>query len=182
MDPAVRYRRSYVAAMREESDFGYRFDRADQLDDRRAFAWYVDQLLADRREESPRPEGYVPNTMLWWVQGRTYLGRVNVRHRLTPELLRYGGHVGYWIRPSARGRGHGRAAFRAALPVAARLGIDPALVTCNRDNVASRRIIEGADGTPDAPYGTELRFWVPTGRPSVVSAEAQRAKGRVWRS
>src|SRR5712675_977842 len=62
--------------------------------------WLHDQAL----EDSPRPEGYVPATTLWWIDAREYFGRLAIRHRLTPGLLEKGGHIGYDVRPSARRR------------------------------------------------------------------------------
>ena len=38
--------------------------------------------------------------------------------------------------------GHATAMLAAALPVARSLGIDPALLTCDDDNIASRKVIE----------------------------------------
>ena len=63
----------------------------------------------------------------------------------------------------ARRGGHATTMLAAALPIAARLGIDPALITCSIDNVASRLVIEHNGGIPTEPDGTTLRFWVPTG-------------------
>ncbi len=126
------------------------------------FAAYVDWLRSQALEESPRPDGYVPSTTLWWVEGEDYLGRIAIRHRLTPQLREVGGHIGYDVRPSARRRGHATAMLRGALPVARTLGIDSALVTCDVDNVASRKVIEGNGGILEEQRGDTLRFWVPT--------------------
>ena len=49
------------------------------------------------------------------------------------------------------------------LPHANLLGIDPALVTCDVDNVASRRVIEANGGILEDERRGKLRFWVPTG-------------------
>jgi predicted acetyltransferase len=98
------------------------------------------------------------------VDGCEYLGRLSIRHSLTPWLLDFGGHIGYGIRPSARRRGHATAMFRACLPVASRLGIDPALLTCDVSNLASRRVIEAGGGVLEDRRGEKLRFWVPTTR------------------
>ncbi|MGH3489546.1 MAG: GNAT family N-acetyltransferase [Actinopolymorphaceae bacterium] len=126
------------------------------------FAAYVDTLIADAREDTPRPDGLVPATTLWWVDGSTYLGRLAIRHRLTPFLLEQGGHIGYDVRPTARRRGHATAMLRDALPVANRLGIDRVLVTCDTDNVASRKVIEAAGGAFEDQRHDKLRFWLPT--------------------
>lgn len=163
--PDVRFHGSFTEAIREEPGTGaaYLFT-GDQssLADPAVFADYVAMLIDDRREDSRRPAGFVPSTTLWWVDGEEFLGRLAIRHRLTESLRTLGGHIGYWIRPSARRRGHATAAFRAALPVAYRLGIDPVLVTCDEDNIGSRRIIEGAGGRFESQIGLKRRYWVPT--------------------
>jgi len=88
-----------------------------------------------------------------------------VSAHITDALRRVGGHIGYDIVPSARQRGHATAMVRAALPIAARMGIDPALVTCDIDNVASRKVIEGNGGRLWQAGDGKLRFWLPTSRP-----------------
>jgi predicted acetyltransferase len=50
----------------------------------------------------------------------------------------------------------------AALPLAAGLGIDPARVDCDADNVASRLVIERNGGVLDEEREGTLYFWVPT--------------------
>ncbi|SDJ45915.1 Acetyltransferase (GNAT) domain-containing protein [Actinokineospora alba] len=83
--------------------------------------------------------------------------------RLNDELTDFGGHIGYDIRPSARGRGHATALLAAALGVAHTYGIDRALLTCAPDNLASRRVIERNGGELDdiSPAG-RLRYWCRT--------------------
>jgi predicted acetyltransferase len=53
--------------------------------------------------------------------------------------------------------------LRAALPIANELGIDPVLVTCDVENLASRRVIEANGGVLEDERSGKLRFWVPTG-------------------
>jgi predicted acetyltransferase len=173
--PTVRVRRSFLAAMAEFRGEG-RGNPADHTmiggeirefgpswsSTPDGFAAYVDWLRSQALEDSPRPDGHVPSTTLWWVEGEEYLGRIAIRHRLTPQLHEVGGHIGYDIRPSARRRGHASAMLRGALPVARRLGIASALVTCAIDNVASRKVIEGNGGILDDQRGGNWRFWVPT--------------------
>jgi predicted acetyltransferase len=90
------------------------------------------------------------------------VGRISLRHVLTPWLLEVGGHVGYAVRPSARRRGHATRALALVLPLAAARGIDPVLVTCDADNVGSRRVIEANGGVLEDRRGEKLRYWVPT--------------------
>lgn len=126
------------------------------------FAKYVADLRAAALEESPRPAGHVPSTTLWYVEGADYLGRLAIRHRLTEFLLEEGGHIGYDVRPTARRKGYATAMLREALPIARELGIRQALVTCDVDNVASRKVIESAGGVLEDERKGKLRFWVRT--------------------
>jgi predicted acetyltransferase len=173
ISPHPRFRTSFALALREFMAEGrggsddhsvigrYLRDGAHVLDDA-AFAGFVDDILAQRLEETPRPGGYVPDTELWWVEGDEFLGRIGIRHRLTPMLLEMGGHIGYDVRPSARRRGHATEMLRQALRVANELGIDPALITCDFDNVGSRTVIERNGGVLEDERNGKLRFWAPT--------------------
>jgi predicted acetyltransferase len=126
------------------------------------FETYVRELRAQGLEDTPRPEGRVPCTTFWWIDGHEYLGRIAVRHRLTAHLLEDGGHIGYDVRASARRRGHATAMLRAVLPYAASVGIEKALVTCDAGNVGSRTVIEACGGVLEDERNGVLRFWLPT--------------------
>ncbi|WNI15485.1 GNAT family N-acetyltransferase [Actinacidiphila sp. ITFR-21] len=126
------------------------------------FAEYVAEQRAEASAKGHRPAGFVRCTNLWWTEGEEFLGRIAVRHTLTTFLREFGGHIGYDMRPSARRRGHATAMLRAALPYAAALGIDPALLTCDTGNTASRKVIQACGGVFEDEHGGKLRFWVPT--------------------
>ncbi|MDS1271332.1 GNAT family N-acetyltransferase [Lipingzhangella sp. LS1_29] len=167
--PDVRYRDSFLAALGEPDPLAagapFRPD-SDRVDIplariRSDFAGYVAQRHAEAHE--PPWPGAVTATALWWVEGEEYLGRVSIRHELSDALRSHGGHLGYEVRPSARGRGHATAMLRAALPWAAKLGIDPALMTCDVINVASRRVIEKSGGSLVDEDGETCWYHLPTG-------------------
>lgn len=111
----------------------------------------------------PRRPDWVPMTTLWYVEDDTFLGRLAIRHRLTPFLLERGGHIGYDVRPTARRRGHATAMLRRALPVCRDLGIDRVLVTCDTTNTGSRKVIEAGGGEFEDERGGKLRYWIRTG-------------------
>ncbi|MCP2337772.1 GNAT family N-acetyltransferase [Actinomadura rupiterrae] len=171
--PDTRIRVSFLAAMEEFRAEGRGTPDDDtslgrelraytgQWDEPEAFERYVRYTRSLALEETPRPPTHVPATFFWWVEGDEYLGRLSIRHRLTPWLLDVGGHIGYDVRPTARRRGHATAMLRAALPHARALGIDPALITCDADNTASRLVIERNGGLLEDRRGAKLRYWVP---------------------
>jgi predicted acetyltransferase len=178
--PSADLRASFLAALDEYHGEGRHPELpADLLAEAGEFARYVaalhagverpgepDFYLAALRGEAPPepwPDGYAPQSTYWWVAGDEYLGRLSIRHRLTPHLLVEGGHIGYEVRPSARGRGHATAMLAAGLALAAGIGIDPAHLDCRADNAASVRVIEKNGGHRVREHGGSLYFVVPTG-------------------
>ncbi|MEV6281739.1 GNAT family N-acetyltransferase [Kribbella sp. NPDC051770] len=133
-----------------------------QAEDPAEFARLVAAIKTEADETTELPSGLVHQTVLWYVEGDEWLGRLSVRHELTPPLLELGGHIGYVVRPSARRQGHATRMLAESLPVAAGLGIDPALLTCDTGHDASRRVIEAAGGELEDERHGKLRFWVPT--------------------
>jgi predicted acetyltransferase len=89
----------------------------------------------------------VPETHFWYVDGDEFLGAVSVRHPLNAMLEAWGGHVGYAVRPSARGRGHASAMLAGILAWAREnLPLDRVTLTVNTRNAASIRVIEKTGG------------------------------------
>ena len=134
----------------------------DQAADPAEFARLVAAIQLEAEPDTKLPAGLVHQTVLWFVDGVEFLGRLSIRQELTPALNEVGGHIGYCVRPSARRRGDATQMLARSLPIAAALGIDPALVTCDVDNTGSRKVIEAAGGELEDERHGKLRFWVPT--------------------
>jgi len=170
--PHPRYQLSFLASVREmlADDWSARWTglpaqelrTVEEVADPADFAVYTTRLRDLALPGTSRPDGLVPQTTLWWVEGDDYLGGLSIRHQLTDSLREFGGHIGYSVRPSARRQGHASAMLAAALPLARDLGIDPALITCDDTNVGSRRVIESNGGIFEDQRENKLRFWVPT--------------------
>jgi predicted acetyltransferase len=93
------------------------------------------------------------------------LGLINIRHELNEELLFVSGHIGYSIRPSERNKGYAHEQLRLALMVCDSLKINPILITCNKDNEASRRTILKAGGIKENEVTEDNgniveRYWI----------------------
>jgi predicted acetyltransferase len=158
--PVVGVHVSYLAAIGEyRAEGGYPdFDNLE-VEHPERFAAYVRGLRADPRT-NPDAD-WPPMTLLWWVDGGSYLGRISIWHRQDGALAD-SGHIGYDIRPSARGRGHATAMLGAALPVIAQLGINPAVVIVRANNPASRRVLEANGARLVEDHAGRLRFDLPT--------------------
>ena len=133
--PSERYRASYLAAVAETGASMTEVEFASLLASHADFA--SGHNLKPTR---------VRQTTLWLVDGDDYIGRISIRHALTPLLGVIGGHVGYDVRPSRRRQGHATRMLEAAKPRMVALGVDPALITCDETNVGSRKVIEACGG------------------------------------
>lgn len=141
VSPSVEFRDSYrgfVAEFAERNEkpipFTLTFDSGD-------FAALVERLAACSRGIG-LPDGFVAHSSYWLVRDRAeVVGVSNLRHALTPALRREGGHIGYSIRPSARGQRLGTEILRQTLLRAAGLGLPDVLITCAKANAASARVI-----------------------------------------
>jgi predicted acetyltransferase len=134
----------------------------EELEDPGTFAKLIESIRREALWETEIPADLVHQSVLWFVEEDQWLGRLAIRHELTPALMELGGHIGYVVRPSARRQGYATQMLTQSLPYAARLGIDPALVTCDADNDASRRVIQAAGGELEDERHGKLRFWVAT--------------------
>ena len=129
-----------------------------------AEAFVYEDWLESNRDMEMRlgiPEGWVPAVQLVsFDRDGQALGFLNLRLRLSDYLLEEGGHIGYSIRPSERGKGYAKEALRQGLLVAKEKNIQRALVTCSTENPASRAVILANGGQlEDVRNGTE-RYWI----------------------
>jgi predicted acetyltransferase len=103
------------------------------------------------------------STCRWIVQDDRVLGAIALRYGDT-DFVRWAGHVGYGIRPSARGRGLATWALGRMLDEARTLGLDRLLAVCALNNVASAKTIERCggvfEGIGDTKFGPVRRFWI----------------------
>lgn len=97
-------------------------------------------------------------------------GGIGLRIGSTPELELYSGHIGYHVYPPARGRHFAERSCRLLLPLARAHGMDQLWITCNPDNVASRRTCER--------LGAELMETVRLPRDHPFYARGEREKCR----
>jgi predicted acetyltransferase len=123
-------------------------------------------VLSNQENGINLSEGWVKSSTYWLVNANEQVvGAVNIRHDLNEHLMNAGGHIGYGIRPSARGNRYAVTMLALALEKAKELGISRALVVCDSDNIASKKTIIQNGGTPDKDYIEEdgnrvNRFWI----------------------
>ena len=133
--------------------------------------WEEYAALLHRQEADSRgvelPAGRVPQSVYYLVRGGSYIiGSSRLRHTLTPLLEQEGGHIGYDMRPSQRGKGYATRLLALTLEEARSLGLTGVLVTCDDNNYASARVIEKNGGRllnkiiPEDGDKLVRRYWI----------------------
>lgn len=113
------------------------------LDD---YEGWLEKLEKDRVREPDEEKVPARTYFLIRESDRRIVGMINVRLALNGKLRRFGGHIGYSIRPTERGKGYNRINLYLGLKVCARYGIETAFLDADLDNPASWRTMEALGG------------------------------------
>lgn len=103
---------------------------------------------------------WVPQTKFWLIVDGRPVGIGKLRHYLNDNMRENGGHIGYCIRPSERGKGIGIILLCELLKKARELHIPRALIICNETNTASRRVIENNGGKLERIASDKCYYWI----------------------
>ena len=74
------------------------------------------------------------------------VGMINIRLALNKSLKKYGGNIGYCIRPTERGKGYNKINLYLGLKICRNYGIKEVLLDADKDNPASWKTIEALGG------------------------------------
>ena len=74
------------------------------------------------------------------------VGMINIRLSLNERLKKYGGHIGYSIRPTERRKGYNKINLYLALEVCQEYGIKEVLLDCDKSNLGSAKTMQALGG------------------------------------
>ena len=134
----------------EQEVWGYRKEFLEQgssldgsggLAEAESFAQWYSKTLANRSEQTVCP-GLVPATTFLAVDADGKLiGMIDIRHRLNEGLLRFGGNIGYSVRPCCRRQGYATQMLALALEECRKMQMQKVLDTCIKENIVSSMTI-----------------------------------------
>ena len=170
-EPTVRYKKSFLEGLSEFHHEGAMLQYSMQ----RLKMNFESYLISVQNAKDPtrvHPDS-VPFIQYWLIVGDgpddregIYIGTLTLRPELNTLFFKFGGHIGYQIRPSWRGRGYGKLILCMGLQKARDLGLKRALVTCDETNMSSKRVIEYNGGQFENAVDVEgstakkLRYWI----------------------
>lgn len=128
---------------------------------------YIQKCALEEKPETC-PADLVPATQFMLVRkaDNKVLGFLQVRHEFNDYLSKFGGHIGYSVRPCERCKGYAKQMLHMALPYCREIGLDKVLITCIDGNVGSEKTILANGGVYEStvyePNGKEYlkRFWI----------------------
>jgi predicted acetyltransferase len=125
------------------------------------------QRMVDYSKGRSLPDGWIPASFFWLLDDAgAVVAASSLRHTLTPLLQVHGGHIGYRVKASERGKGYGTQILALTLPEAKRLGLERVLLTVDSDNERSIRIIERNggvmedEGIDETTGRLHRRYWI----------------------
>ncbi|MDR3736945.1 MAG: GNAT family N-acetyltransferase [Acidobacteriaceae bacterium] len=106
------------------------------------------ELLLELSSYARHPYHQAPTYSFRMIHAESgaHMGGIRLRVGSTAHVERYAGHIGYDVREAHRGHHYAARAVRLLVPLARRVGLDPLWITCDPENMASRRSIELAGG------------------------------------
>ena len=151
---ANKFMRKAAEDYREEHlRFGEEELHGSAMLDSLAFDDWLRQTLDNARPETVRPN---------WVQASTFfavrradnrvVGMLDVRHRLNGFLPQYGGNIGYGVRPTERKKGYASEILRLGLKYSRHIGLERVMVSCYKENGASRKVILNCGGVLEREF------------------------------
>lgn len=106
--------------------------------------WLVQQ--DDWSKGANLPEGYVAQTIYWLIDEDNPVGIGKIRHELNCHSRIIGGNIGYAIDPIYRGKGYATELLRLLLLKAREIGVLELLLSVEKYNPASKKVIEKNGG------------------------------------
>ena len=165
-DPSSKFKETYISFVKEFTDRGedlipfplqYPYDKFESLL----------KKLENHSKGVGMKDGFVANSTFWLIdQSEKLVGVSNLRHKLTPNLLREGGNIGYGVCPSERGKKIGAILLKETFKKAKDIGLDKVLITCGKVNLGSMGVIINNGGVLDSeeflPELNEIiqRYWI----------------------
>ncbi|HDR0996831.1 GNAT family N-acetyltransferase [Pasteurella multocida] len=102
--------------------------------------------------------------LAWHTIENRMVGIIHLRHTLNDYLLQYAGNIGYSVHPQEWGKGYATQMLTLALEKTDLLGIKEVMLSCDKDNIASSKVILKNGGYLESEFERQgkiiQRYWI----------------------
>ncbi len=84
--------------------------------------------------------------LYFFTNSSMILGAISIRSKKYAKSIGKDGHSGFGIRPSERNKGYATKMLSMVLPIIKSYGINPVVITCDKDNLGSAKTIMNNGG------------------------------------
>ena len=116
--------------------YGYTFEEA------------LDRCLKMEDEEYAKSVGRCQSRTFLLIRenDNKIVGTINVRWNLNEAMLRFGGHIGYGIRPTERRKGYNKINLYLGMLEAKKVGLEKLMLDCDVNNLGSDKTLKALGG------------------------------------
>lgn len=116
----------------------------DKIYDGYTFEEALERCLNMKNEEYAKSINRVPGKTFLLIRkdDNNIVGTINIRWNLSEDMLKFGGHIGYGIRPTERRKGYNKIQLYLVLLEAQKLNLDKIMLDCSVDNLGSDKTIK----------------------------------------
>ena len=140
----------------------------DKIYEGYTFEEALDRCLKMKNEKYARSVNRCPGKTFLLIRknDNKIIGCANLRWNLTKKVLKFGGHIGYSIRPTERRKGYNKINLYLILKEAKKIGLDKVMLDCSVNNYGSDKTIKSLGGVLERretdPWDNELTnvYWI----------------------
>ena len=120
----------------------------DKIYDGYSFEEALDRCLKKEDEDYAKSINKCPGKTFLLIREKDnrIVGTINIRWNLDEEMLKFGGHIGYGIRPTERRKGYNKLNLYMGLIEEQKLGVKRVMIDCAVDNIGSNKTIKALGG------------------------------------
>lgn len=120
----------------------------DKIYDGYTFEEALDRCLKMEDEEYAKSIGRCQSRTFLLIRenDNKIVGTINVRWNLNEAMLRFGGHIGYGIRPTERRKGYNKINLYLGMLEAKKVGLEKVMLDCDVNNLGSDKTLKALGG------------------------------------
>ncbi len=158
--PSINRKEEAIDYIKEHLEYNSNINGSGKLDDyieNKSYEEWLEFLEILNNRESAYNIGFVPSRTYFLVRenDNRIIGMINIRLELNDFLKKYGGHIGYGVRPTERKKGYNKINLYLGLRVLDEYGVDVAFLDADINNPASWKTMEALGGKRVREYYKE---------------------------